>query len=396
MTVIALGIQVGTALETARELDMRLPVLGAFYDASLYIEIAKSFPLPYSSDGRDYLGHAPGYPALIALLRGITPDGWRHWGMLALLASWLPAALAAGVFCLLCREVGLEPFWPSLAFAAANPRWLSVTSTVHAEPLAMLALLLAVLACLRGRVGVSVLWLSVAGLTRFPALLVGVAIAYAVLIQQRRWSLRNVAYLSVPLLAFGGLNLYLAWRIPGFEGIAESHRVFWETHLTWPFHAYTLNLMSWFGGKSIPALGLTTVTLMFFLASLGAALRSGDRRSHFLGIWVTVTTLFHLSLAGEWGGFDFARLAVLAWPAALLLVWREWIAARPRSIVAGLTLVSAMAGIVFAIGILTESVRWQGASSPAPAHTAHGFGIDTPRWFDFRGLYGEPRRQGEP
>jgi hypothetical protein len=32
--------------------------LGAFFDASLYIEIAKSFPLPYAPEGPDYFGHA--------------------------------------------------------------------------------------------------------------------------------------------------------------------------------------------------------------------------------------------------------------------------------------------------------------------------------------------------
>ena len=131
--VCALALHVFTAWLIAYTAQMPLLRLGAFFDAGLYIEIAKSYPLPYAPEGPDYLGQAPGYPAVIAFLRALTPRPYLHWGALALLASWLSAALAAAAFYVLCRELDLEPLWPTVAFVVANPRWLSVASTVHAE-----------------------------------------------------------------------------------------------------------------------------------------------------------------------------------------------------------------------------------------------------------------------
>ena len=60
----------------------------------------------------------------------------------ATFASWVPAALSAVAFYVLCRELDLEPLWPTVAYVVANPRWLSVASTPHAEGLAMLLLLI--------------------------------------------------------------------------------------------------------------------------------------------------------------------------------------------------------------------------------------------------------------
>jgi len=39
--------------------------LGVYFDGHFYIEIARSFPLPYAPEGRDYLGQAPGFSALL-------------------------------------------------------------------------------------------------------------------------------------------------------------------------------------------------------------------------------------------------------------------------------------------------------------------------------------------
>ena len=64
--------------------------LAAFYDGHLYLEIAKSFPLPYPPAALDYAGHAPAYPALVSLLHVVSSWAHPHWGWLALLASWGP------------------------------------------------------------------------------------------------------------------------------------------------------------------------------------------------------------------------------------------------------------------------------------------------------------------
>ena len=84
-------------------LELTYSNFGLFYDGHLYIEIAKSFPLPFGSGARDYMGHAPGYPALIALVR---------WGS-AVLNGWrgcpLPQSISLTALLATNRARGLSP-----------------------------------------------------------------------------------------------------------------------------------------------------------------------------------------------------------------------------------------------------------------------------------------------
>jgi hypothetical protein len=151
VVALSLALVVGIGAVGAQRARVPLSSAGAYYDGHLYIEIAKSFPFPYSAKGPDYLGQAPGYPALIALLRAIVPRGVANWGLLALGATWLPAALSAGAFYLLCLAVGSRPLWPTLQFVLANPRWLVIGSSSHPEALGVLLWIATLLAFARGR-----------------------------------------------------------------------------------------------------------------------------------------------------------------------------------------------------------------------------------------------------
>lgn len=399
LVALSLCLQIGIAAAVTRSTAMPLAWLGVFFDGYLYLDIARSFPLPFSPEGRDYLGQAPGYPALIYLVRQLVPLDTVNWGALALAASWLAGALCAGAFYRVCRAAGLAPFWPSVAFIVANPRWLSVAATAHSESLAMLFVLLTAAAQLRGRLGWAAIWLSLAGLTRFPALLIGAALAFDWLWVRRRRGPRTLALLSLPLLAFAAHNLYLFLRVPGFAGMGAAHSVFWDTRPTWPFQALLENAVRWLQGTAPgPNFALTYLSVAFYLASLAAGLFEREPRLRFLVVWLAVILLFHVSLAGEWGGFDFARLVILAWPAALILLWRRIpFAARPRAAAAGW----AVAGVLSAAittSLLSEAVRWQRASYPWPAISVRRLHAEQPHWFDFGARFAPPapRAPGEP
>jgi len=128
--VLSLILHAGVALIGTSSAGISLSSLGVFYDGHLYIEIAKSFPLPYSRAGVDYLSHAPGYPALIAAMRAVVPSGLANWGLLAVWAVWIPTALCACAFYVLCRHVGVAPLWPTALFVVANPRWLLIGASL--------------------------------------------------------------------------------------------------------------------------------------------------------------------------------------------------------------------------------------------------------------------------
>jgi hypothetical protein len=379
----ALVVHGATTLMSAASLNLPLAHLGVYFDGHMYLEIARSFPLPYSAEGIAYTGFAPGYPALIYLTRLLVPAALASWGSLALLATVIPAALAAVVFYRLCRELELAALWPSIAFVVANSRWLSVAGTAHPEPLATCLALLCFLAHLRGRTGVAVVCLALAGLTRFPALLLGVPLAYDLLIRQRRRDLSTLAWLSVPPLAFALFVAYLHIRIPGYPGLAEAHRIFWDTHITWPFAALTHGFDRRFWGTLYPHFELTYAWAGIYLLSLALGLRPAERPRWFLVLWVASIVLFHTSLSGMIGAMDFQRLVLLAWPAALLIHWRAWGRRLPEAATA-----LALAGLLALNGwatlrSITAGVMLQAPRQPFLARAIGRLNSDSPHWVVF-------------
>jgi hypothetical protein len=338
--------------------------LGVYFDGYLYIEIAKSFPLPYSPEGRGYLGHAPGFPALIFLLEKLLPG---NWGIAAIAASLLPAAGAVVVFHCLARQLSISSLWPTAAFAVANARWISTAGSAHAESLAMLLVLLCFLDHFRGNRFRSVLWLAMAGLTRFPALLLAAPLAVGVLFFQKDRRSSSFAALGLPVLVYALFNLYLYQHIPDFEGIAAAHAVFWDTQLSWPLNAWLVQ-----GGRGpLPAqhiyFALTYLFLFFYVAATVVGFFAPRlRRDGLLVIplWLTVQLLFHLSLDGKPAVTAFARLVILAWPAALLitaLVLDRW---NSKWIAGIVVLALAIHGVALNERFIAGAVSKQGKGQP--------------------------------
>jgi len=392
---LALAFQIATAALGARAVGIPLSHLGVYFDGHLYLEIAKSFPLPYAAEGRHYLGQAPAYPAAIALVRALTPNSLVNWGLAGLLASWIPAALSASAFFVLCRAAGCPPLWPSLLFVVANPSWLLVGSTAHAEPLAMLFSILAVVACLRNRLGASMGALSLATLARFPAVLAGPALAWGFLVTRRRRDWRTWLSLASPLAALALLQLYLFARIPDFLGVAEAHRVFWDAKLGPPF-ASVLALPALWEGVVAPPLALTLATMLLYVAAIAIGLRPRERERWVLPLWVAGIVLFHVSLSGEVALRAFTRLAVLAWPGALLVFWR-WAGVKlPHAVAAAACLVAAVASLGHARAQIEGAVIGQTRQQAFLREEIGLLDHDQPHWFDFaRRVRNPPVQAGE-
>ena len=135
---------------------------------------------------------------------------------------------------------------------------------------------------------------------------------------------RTLAWLSVPPLAFALFVAYLHARIPGYEGVAAAHRVFWDAQLTWPFATLVEYVERARWGTLDSAFALTCTWVGIYLLSIALGLRPSERPRWFLALWVASIVLFHVSLDGLIGAADFQRLVLLAWPAALLILWRSW------------------------------------------------------------------------
>jgi hypothetical protein len=388
----SLVLYVVIAATVAIRAGISLPGLAVFYDGHLYLEIARSFPLPYAAEGRDYMGHAPGYPALAFILRVLTPDSWLDWGMALLVASWVPASLCTVVFYLLCRQVGAPALWGAALFAVANPRWIDVAVSPSPESLAMLCAMAALLACLRGASLAGVALLSACVVTRYPALLLGLPIGWIFLVTRREWTLQRVAVLSIPLVVFGLLNLYLHARVPGFGGIAHAHRVFWQTGLEWPFRELVRNADPSVWSKDVPLFEVTYAFLFLCLAAFALGLRAAERPLWLLPVWVGVVVGFHVSLSGVLAAWDFTRLAILAWPAAWLILWRSGGARVPVVIAAALVVVLSGFGFHFATVRFGSAIAMQRAGPVFEflRETSADLDRDEPHWIDFHWRYQFP------
>ncbi len=321
--------------------------LGVYFDGSYYLEIARSFPLPFPPEALSYAGQAPLYPALIWLLRVCTPDAWVDWGFAALSLGWLAAAAAPVAFYALCRSVGIAPLLPALLFVFANPRWLPIASTAHSEPLAMVFAILTLKFYFDRRLGLCALMLTICCLARYPAVLLVVPLAVGLIAERRRVDVRELLVFVWPGVAVAAMNVYLFFRIPGFRSIWHSHATIWPTHFTWPFSA-VFEHSEWLWSLSPQTFAVTYWVLALSLLGLGLGLARARGRGWALPLWVALLVSFHLSLDGSWALLDFTRLALLAWPATLLLLCQRLPDRLPLAVPAAACAVLAAASLWFA------------------------------------------------
>ncbi len=351
--------------------------LGVYYDGSFYIEIAKSFPRLYGPEALDYTSHAPGYAFLIWIAHGL---GAPDWGVAALLASWIPAALASAVFWVLCRELGLAPLLPTLVFAFANPRWLQLAATPHAASAAMLLAVLTLLAYYRGQLGRAALWLSLGVLVRYPTILCVAVIAFGVVSDERRVPFRRLLVLAWPGVALGLLNLYLFLTIPGFRGVWAAHAPFWNEPLgfTIPFSA-VLDEFAKHWDRAAGQILLSWASFLVFGAAAVLGFWRGERRHWVLPAWIALILVFHASLSGTHAFWEISRLAVLAWPAAVLVPWLCFGSRATPRIVVPACAVLAACGLWFA----QNNIGWAMLAQDK-SRSLQRLEVDEPHFENFR------------
>jgi len=282
----------------------------------------------------------------------------------------------------LCLALDVEALPASLTFLFLNPVWALVSSAAHPEPLAMTFALLCFTAHLRGSLPWSVIWLSLALWTRFPAVLLGGALAFDLLWVRRDWRVRTIGWLALPLVVFALHNFYLLWRVPGFTGIWDVHQVHWVAEWTWPFHEL---LRQWerMGESALFQRPIVYGTAVFYLATSLWGLRPAERSQWWLAIWTAAILLLHVSLTGEPGVNSFTRLAVLAWPPALLIAWR----ALPRRVPWAPVGALCAAGLCLSLYVSAHQIRAavyvQGLTLWMKPKVAE-LSKDEPRWIDFK------------
>jgi hypothetical protein len=299
---LATAAMAAVAVASATTAQRPLAELSVYFDGHLYLDIARSFPRPLEPGGLIYSGHAPAYPFLIHLLHA-TGLGWGHS---ALVVSWVCTGATAGFLSILARELGLPRTGTVALYFAAYPYVSIVGATAHAEPLALAAALGAAVYAMAGAWRTSMLLLAVCVLARFPTL--SLLPAFALLSWPSTWT--TLAWMAAAPMGLGLWNAWLRWRIPGFKNVLQAHSWFWRPHLTWPFSSFVFYHVDPYNGWACALL----------VGSVVAAFFTNVRGRWAWAVWVATLAGFHLCLSDEWAVSAFARLAMLAWPAAVILL----------------------------------------------------------------------------
>jgi hypothetical protein len=303
--------------------------LALFFDGHVYQLVARTFPAVYADIHGVFpqfpkspvflTAWFPIYPFLIWLVDHVVHD----LRFAALIVSWLAGALAVVVFYDLAKTETNRPVTAALIFSVIPPTWLLCGSLAFVEPVFVCLLLLAVRFVLIDRrllAGASV-GLAVAaqksGILIFPILALGLGAEKSL----PRF-LRRYGYLAIGLIPIVILQAYL-WKTFGdpLINVKEHHIVYGGRYFAFPFSALVSGLLSpdsssagWLWIHKI----MIACSVMFYSAILAASLFQREKNRLSIA-WLGVVLIFNACLAGGWGYYAFARLMVMAAPAAVIL-----------------------------------------------------------------------------
>ena len=253
----------------------------------------------------------PGYPAMIAMVRLVTPFSF---GAAGLLVTFLSAGAAAALASLYfdSRKIG----W---AVALLPPHaWINMSLAMSEAP-AVALMLWGLLLAKRNRLFGAGVVLGLAVLTRPVAIFAAGALFIESLNRGRRW---------IPLIvggvAMGLFGLMLMHRVSGglmhsVNLYANSPRIYAGKPFTWPFHTILATIFS--GHRSI---WRCVYILAHVALAIGGCLllaRQKSRTDLLPLIWLSGNTLFVLCLGTGpviWGFDHVPRFMLPAFPP---LVW---------------------------------------------------------------------------
>jgi hypothetical protein len=304
-----------------------------FFDGHLYQLIALTFPSPYQDihslfpqfpKSPTYLtAWFPAYPFLIWTAKLALHDP----RLAALVVSWLASGLAVVAFYELARRFTERPLAPVLAFSFLPPEWLLCGSLAFVEPL-FVALFTATMTCfVAGKRNLAIAAAGMTIVTQKTGILVLPVLFLSLWNGSLAKTLRAFSPYLVALLPAAALQTYLwfAFSDP-VVNIATHRRVFGGTYLSVPFLAIVNGLLeprSALSGLFWTRKLMTLGSVVFYAGSFAFCWRTRTREETPLLAWLGVVTAFGVSLAGSWGYYAFARLCVVAAPAALLLLARR-------------------------------------------------------------------------
>jgi hypothetical protein len=194
------------------------------------------------------------YPMISGVGGALGPEAIT-WSML--IVNVLAISVGTAVVAMIAMEMGGSPWW-GLAFAL-NLGFISEMNISGAGIVAAAAAFGAVLALLKGRVGLAVLFLVLAALSREAMLIAAAGSAWW--LWRRQEQRRNAVVVAVsPILAVGAWAVYLRARMGWEPGVSEVQEI------GLPFVGFFQAFSAWLGDPVDLAVGVGMMILFFLFA----------------------------------------------------------------------------------------------------------------------------------
>jgi hypothetical protein len=219
------------------------------------------------------------YP-LLAGAGGLLSPGAIVWALLVINVLAMGAGTWATAW--IAQTMGVSPWW-GLAFVL-NPGFISELIIDGAGVVAAVAAFAAVGCILHRRLGLAILLLSVAALTR-EAMLIAAVGSGLWWWRQSEESRKAVMIVAIPTAAVGLWALYLRWRIGWDSGVSEVEEI------GWPFVGFFRAAETWIGDPLDLVIGFALMAMLLVYAWRGFISRElvGWAFLGFVGLGVLFT-----------------------------------------------------------------------------------------------------------
>jgi len=322
--LFAVGLRAATALAISLASGISLRNLAVFYDGHLYILIARTLPVLYSTprlffpdfpkDPSFITGWFPVYPGFIKLLSLVTGD----LRLAALLAAWLAGGMAVVLFYELAGDYLERPLFAAILFSFLPTSWLIGGSLALVESTYVCLLLACFLTFHRGKTGWAALFAALAMITQKSGFLLLPILAFTAT-PRRRALLPCISAIA----AATALQLYLWWLFGDPLINAKVHRsAFGGEWFGFPFAGFIkwmLDSRSPFQEMFWQRKIITVLEMSFYIAVLFWSLLRYSSRMTLFTVWLGIVLLFHAFLTNFWSFYAFPRYMLMAGPAAIML-----------------------------------------------------------------------------
>jgi len=293
--------------------------LASWYDGEAYLDIARSFPLPY--DSPSMFAKTKFYP-LFPLFIYVTNLFFHHITASAYFVVVVASSLSVVVFYNIAKDYSDRSFELAILFCFFPPQWTLVSTFVWSEPVFIFFLLLAVYFFLKSRYVLSFSSLGLVGIARPVGVIFIFSFFLFILIQERKRFFFMVKYFLISCIPFLLFHIYLYSTYGEFLVFVDAKLGYGGTFFSYPFDALITGLLD---PKTLflRKLYTSSIFVLYLISGIFALNFFRKEEYRFICLLFLPYFIFLVFLKGEvtnWGMISLPRFLIPITPFGIILV----------------------------------------------------------------------------